>query len=105
MPKQHLSRPVYWITAVISFIFLSSACVGGADAGSGEETYLPLVTKPGSPAPQIAGCDLFPTDNVWNTPIDHLPVHANSANYIATIGASTGLHADFGSDEIGRAHV
>jgi hypothetical protein len=64
--------------------------------GSGD-LFLPLVTKPGTPPPQIAGCDIFPGDNIWNTPIDTLPVHPNSANYINTIGASSGLHADFGS--------
>jgi hypothetical protein len=59
--------------------------------------YLPVITKPGTPPPQIAGCDIFPGDNIWNTPIDSLPVHPNSTNYINTIGANTGLHADFGS--------
>ena len=43
------------------------------------------------------GCAVFPADNIWNVPIDALPVDANSAAYIATIGASTGMHADFGS--------
>lgn len=61
------------------------------------DLYLPVVTKPGSPPPQIAGCDIFPGDNIWNTPIDTLPVHPNSANYINSIGAGSGLHADFGS--------
>ena len=61
------------------------------------DLYLPFVTRPGTPPPQIAGCDIFPGDNIWNTPIDSLPVHANSADYINTIGASSGLHADFGS--------
>ncbi|MCA9953494.1 MAG: hypothetical protein H6657_20715 [Ardenticatenaceae bacterium] len=61
------------------------------------DIYLPLTTKPGTPPPQIAGCDIFPGDNIWNTPVDKLPVHPNSANYISAIGASRGLHADFGS--------
>lgn len=61
------------------------------------DLYLPLVTKPNAPPPQIAGCDIFPGDNIWNTPINNLPVHPNSANYINTIGASRGLHADFGA--------
>jgi len=47
--------------------------------------------------PAIAGCPVLPADNVWNTPVDTLPVHPRSADYIATIGAGTGLHADFGS--------
>jgi hypothetical protein len=45
----------------------------------------------------ISGCPVFPSDNVWNTPVDNLPVDANSPAYIATIGAATGLHPDFGS--------
>ncbi len=68
-----------------------------ANPNGGDNLYLPLVTKPGTPPPQIAGCDIFPGDHIWNTPIDNLPVHPNSANYINTIGASRGLHADFGS--------
>ncbi|GIK57327.1 MAG: hypothetical protein HND44_07085 [Chloroflexi bacterium] len=65
--------------------------------GTTPPTYLPLVTKPGTPPPQIAGCDIFPGDNIWNTPIDTLPVHPNSSTLINTIGANRGLHMDFGS--------
>ena len=42
-------------------------------------------------------CAVFPANNIWNTPIDTLPVAANSATYVNTIGSSTGMHADFGS--------
>ena len=42
-------------------------------------------------------CPVFPADNVWNTPIDKLPVDANSAAYIASIGADKGMHPDFAS--------
>lgn len=48
-------------------------------------------------APSIAGCGVFTADNIWNIPIDGLPVDANSQSYVATIGAGKGLHADFGS--------
>ena len=61
------------------------------------DLYLPLITKPDVPPPQIAGCDMFPEDNIWNTPIDDAPLHPNSSNYINTIGATRGLHADFGA--------
>jgi hypothetical protein len=40
---------------------------------------------------------MFPADNVWNTPVDTLPLDAHSAAYIATIGADVGMHPDFGS--------
>jgi len=39
----------------------------------------------------------FPPDHALNMPIDSLPVHLNSANFITTIGGSTALHPDFGS--------
>lgn len=45
----------------------------------------------------ISGCPLFPTDNVWNTRVDNLPVHARSDQWVNTIGRSTGFHMDFGS--------
>ena len=40
---------------------------------------------------------LFPADNVWNVAIDTLPIDANSAAYIATIGATRSAHPDFGT--------
>lgn len=48
-------------------------------------------------AASLEGCNVLPPDNVWNVPVDHLPVHPSSATWIATIGASSGLKADFGS--------
>jgi hypothetical protein len=47
---------------------------------------------PGAPA-----CPIFPAGNAWNERVDTLPVAANSAQMIATIGLDTGLHPDFGS--------
>ncbi len=44
-----------------------------------------------------ADCPILPADNIWNTPIDTLPVHPNSNLYIDTIGANTAFHPDFGS--------
>lgn len=48
-------------------------------------------------APALAGCSVFPANNVWNTRVDTLPVDVNSSAYIATIGATKGVHPDFGS--------
>jgi hypothetical protein len=58
--------------------------------------YLPLVVRAQKP-PEVAGCTIFPADNVWNTPVDTLPVDTSSDTYIATIGADAHVHADFGS--------
>lgn len=48
-------------------------------------------------APQVGGCPLFPEDHIWNTAVEQLPLDPNSARYIATIGADSSLHPDFGS--------
>jgi len=47
--------------------------------------------------PSLAGCPVLPADNVWNTPIENLPVDPRSADYIRVIGADKGVHPDFGS--------
>ncbi|OAI39267.1 hypothetical protein AYO38_08025 [bacterium SCGC AG-212-C10] len=53
----------------------------------------------------IGGCPVFPANNAWNQDVSALPVHTNSANYIANINSFAGtnvsktkLHADFGAD-------
>jgi hypothetical protein len=45
----------------------------------------------------IGQCSILPANNIWNTPVDTLPVLSNSASMVSTIGASVGFHADFGS--------
>ena len=50
-------------------------------------------------AQQIAGCALFPTDSIWNTRIDSLPLDSASDTYVDTIGADTNVHPDFGSGD------
>jgi hypothetical protein len=49
------------------------------------------------PLPGAPHCPIFPADNAWNQRVAALPVAANSAQLIASIGLSTGLHPDFGS--------
>jgi hypothetical protein len=47
--------------------------------------------------PSAPKCPIFPANNAWNERVDRLPVAANSATLIASIGVGTGLHPDFGS--------
>jgi hypothetical protein len=42
-------------------------------------------------------CSVFPASNAWNQRVDTLPVTADSAAIIGSIGRDRGLHADFGS--------
>src|SRR5689334_19856843 len=47
--------------------------------------------------PAAPKCPVLPASNPWNQRVDKLPVASNSAAIIDSIGASTGLHADFGA--------
>ncbi len=77
----------------------SCADVGGAplcqcDGGYVRDTATTCVAATG---PTLGGCPLLPVDHVFNTPIDALPVHPQSAAFIATIGATRRLHLDLGT--------
>ena len=74
--------------------YLSNVWRGCQDDDS--YAYLPLVARSPGP-PRLAGCAVFPADNIWNVPVDTLPVHTSSDAYVATIGADAHVHADFGS--------
>jgi hypothetical protein len=50
----------------------------------------------------LAGCPLYPANNILNTPVDTLPVHPRSAAWVANVssggdGASRTFHMDFGA--------
>jgi hypothetical protein len=75
------SREILFSASSIFFVFLLIFTASVASAAT----------------PSLAGCPLFPYDNVWNTPVDNMPVDPNSSAYISTIGPATGLHPDFGS--------
>jgi hypothetical protein len=55
---------------------------------------------PGAPK-----CTIFPATNAWNERVDALPVAANSAQLIQSIGLGTGLHPDFGSGVYGGGPI
>lgn len=66
----------------------------------GTHTVEAAVAAPGS-GPRLGKCEIFPADNVWNTPIDKLPKDPRSSNYIQSIGVVQKLHPDFGSNLLG----
>ena len=47
--------------------------------------------------PIIQGCQIFPPNNIWNTPIERLPVDPRSSAYISSMGLNSEVHPDFGS--------
>ena len=73
----HMSRPFAALSAVVVL----------AAGGAAHALRVPAAPR----------CPVFPRSNPWNRRVDRLPVATNSAAVIASIGANTGLHADFGS--------
>jgi hypothetical protein len=67
----------------LPFRCIDEVCVVPSDAGSG---------------PAIAGCPILPTNHIFNTRIDTLPVHPSSAAFMSTIG-TVNLHLDLGTTE------
>ncbi len=68
--------------------------------------FLPLVgaalllSSVASPAaarsvPGAPGCAVFPADNVWNKPVDQLPVRSDSHALVSSIGLGAHVHPDF----------
>ena len=96
-------------------VLAATACGGGGGgtaSPSGPSSGSGGGTSGGTPAATVyaalAGADLgvgaslhgavpFPADNAWNLDISQAPVDPNSDNLIASIGASRGLHPDFGA--------
>jgi len=68
-------------------ILLLAACALVVGGSSAQALRLPAAPR----------CPVFPKTNPWNQRVDTLPVAGNSAEIISSIGAGTGLHADFGS--------
>jgi hypothetical protein len=57
----------------------------------------PLKSDDLADLPNIAGCDIYPANNIWNTPVDTLPIDSHSDAWVNTIGRSDTFHMDFGS--------
>jgi hypothetical protein len=76
------------------YLFKSAFSLAANDTCGGSH-HFPDETGEGQPP--AGECPDFPASNIWNTPIDELPVDGNSAPYIQTIGADETFHADFGS--------
>jgi hypothetical protein len=48
-----------------------------------------------APLPGAPACPVLPASNVWNRPVDGLPVHPDSARLVRSIGLDERLHPDF----------
>ncbi len=66
------------------------------ERGSHEDVVQAETSPARADAPHIGPCPMFPADNVWNTPVDSLPVDKHGADYIGSIGPLRPVHPDFG---------
>jgi hypothetical protein len=99
-PLRVIARRRDWrrlvMAAALGVAWLTVALVGApASDAAPADTAAGVVNAAGLPT--IGGCQAFPADNVWNTRIDSLPVHARSDAWVDSVGRTTGLKADFGS--------
>ena len=109
---QPLSRPrLHPVLAVlVTFGLACSASAPQAAASPAAPTAARATTigvptlpaaAPSQPAapPSLSGCQVFPDDNIWNLPVDTLPLDPRSDAYVASIGAGANVHADFGQGD------
>lgn len=96
-----MGRKKLWIISIPTIImmnrgiYLWSQTSQTAATDTLGHTFLGELAR--SATSSIASCPLFPANSIWNYNISHLPVIPNSANYIASIGITSKLHAAFGS--------
>jgi hypothetical protein len=94
-----MTRRILLASVAAALVALS---VPGASAhpGGGGSTGWPRAPIPGT------GCAVFPSSNIWNTDISQLPVHPESAAWLASMNAgSTNLHPDFGRPPYGYPYT
>lgn len=85
-----------WLALGLGGLLLASVCVNDLGAGSrADEKEQPRPDL--GPNASLRGYRPFPDDSPWNTPVDKMPVDANSATFIKSIGADKPLHPDFGA--------
>jgi hypothetical protein len=90
-------------TAVMYILYLSVLfAVFGFAGPLSAQTHSPSVAPPN---PTIAGCPVFPPDNIWNARVDRLPLDPKSQAYVRSIGSDKAMQADFASGTYGGGPI
>jgi hypothetical protein len=94
--------PTVTVTRTMTGSFTPTATRTASRTATATATLTPTstftaTTPTASGGPRIGACPVFPADNVWNRRVDTLPVDVSSSAYVNNIGATAGLHPDFGS--------
>ena len=85
--RAHAVAPAVWLCVPV----LAAGAVAATADHSGASALR-------APAPHQYGCPILPPANALNRDISRAPVDPRSADYVASIGLSAHLHADFGSN-------
>ena len=85
---------------VVALMTFCSACAGQSGTRATESAPQSASGSAASSGtdPHIGKCPVFPSDNIWNTAVDRLPVDPQSDAYIQNIGRDKPLHPDFGRE-------
>jgi hypothetical protein len=94
-----LPRPAPTRAAPVASGAPSATVVGPATSSAETSTVTATALLPATPQtpPALAGCPMLPGDDIWNVPVNLLPLDPNSNAYVGAIGAEETVHADFGS--------
>ncbi len=95
MNQKLLSSHIHFL--VIRILIVASLCSPLVGITPVKAAQVRGQSDPSAVSGPIGGCPMFPTDNIWNMPVNNLPVHARSDQWVNTIGRNTGFHMDFGS--------
>ena len=86
-------KPARSLPVRIALAASTLAVLVGATVGTSVQARTVVVGGRGV----LGSCPVFPATNVWNRRVDGLPVRADSATLVATIGLGKSLHPDFGT--------
>ncbi len=80
----------------------SGGATGGATGGTSSGGAIGSGGATGGTAgagsvPTIAGCNIFPADNPWNTDISGYSLDPNGPTYLANMSPTTAFHPDWGT--------
>jgi hypothetical protein len=97
MKKPQIRYKFFSYAILILALFTSISATSTADITLNSKYYINKPLFPQKATPVSGGCQIFPKNNYWNTPVNNLPPHPQSTAWINSIGATRGFHMDFGS--------
>ena len=74
------------VVGLVALLFLTVACEPPPPPPGGAKRL-----------PDAPNCPMFPADSHWGADVSRLPVEPRSSTWVASAGAGSPLHADFGS--------